>query len=428
MNPASPSMGRIEQWLRRPGQRLSEVAGGPARLKVIGILAWVLGLEAADVSTVGAVAVPLEKALHIGNVDVGLLVTASTVAMAGPAVASLTGDLFKVSERGRIYGYILTGELVGAGVGIEISGALGALTWRAAFAWLVVPGLALAFAIWRYLPEPARGGQSRMAEGAQAIVAATNVADGALVGGGAADEEETPAARGAIEQEVAAQQVPPRPGLVLRRDPGGRSLWWAVRYVLAVPTNRRLILGSALGYFYFQGLRTFAVEFLRERFGLGQGAASLLLLVIGAGAVVGALVTGRLADRLITGGLIPGRVWVAGISFLAAVALLAPGLVSTSMAVAVPLFFLGAAGLGGANSPLDAARLDIMHSRLWGRAEAVRTCLRSSLEAVAPLAFGLLSSQLDQQTSRVGHPVAPIGAGAAGLDLTFLLMLAPEHP
>jgi len=40
-----------------------------------------------------------------------------------PAVASPIGDLFAPAERGRIYAFILTGELVGAGFGIVMAEA-----------------------------------------------------------------------------------------------------------------------------------------------------------------------------------------------------------------------------------------------------------------------------------------------------------------
>jgi predicted MFS family arabinose efflux permease len=471
-----PVLVRVERWLRHEEQRVAEAVGGPARLKVIVLLACVVGLEEADTGTVGAVAAPLESALHVSNTQVGLLVTVSTaigaaatlpvgvivdrlnrvrllslsilvwsaaelagsasqsyawllftrlalgavVATAYPTVASLVGDLFRVSERGRIYGFVLTGELAGAGVGILVAGNVGSLSWRASFAWLVLPGVALAGAIWRFLPEPARGGQSRLAQGAQVIPAAGDVAAGQVPEGTVAGDDAGPQ-EGPVEEEVEEQGIEARAGLILHRDPSQRSLWWAVRYVLSVPTNRLLIVASALGYFYFDGLRTFAVEFLRGRFGLGQGTASTLLVVIGIGAVAGALAAGRLADRLVTAGRVPARVWVAGASFLVAIVLLVPGLITTSMAVAIPLLFLGAAGLGGANSPLNAARLDIMHSRLWGRAESVRTALRSCLEAVAPL----ISTQFGNRGSGLGHPSGTVVQGATGLGRTFLIMLVP---
>lgn len=116
---------------------------------------------------------------------------------------------------------------------------------------------------------------------------------------------------------------------------------------------------------------------------------------------------------------------VGAAAFLLAAALFIPGLLTTSLLLATPLLFLAAAGVGGANPPLDAARLDIIHSRLWGRAESVRTVVRTLLEAAAPLLFGYLSARLGGSGSGYGQPAGTQPTGALGLDHTFLLMLAP---
>jgi hypothetical protein len=50
----------------------------------------------------------------------------------------------------------------------------------------------------------------------------------------------------------------------------------------------------------------------------------------------------------------------------------------------VPLLILGAFLLGVPNPPMDAARLDIMHPRLWGRAEGVRTVLLAAGLVIFP--------------------------------------------
>jgi MFS family permease len=191
-----------------------------------------------------------------------------------------------------------------------------------------------------------------------------------------------------------------------------------------------LIVASALGFFFFSGLRTFAVVFLRGRYELGQGTANMVLFVIGLGAIVGVLVGGRLADHLLVRHKVSARPVVAGISFLVAVGLFLPGMNTTTLAFAAPLFFLAAAGLGGANPPLDAARLDLMPGRLWGRAEAVRTVLRYGLGAAAPVLFGLVSSWLGGTSE---HDISSHTAGqgavsaqaAAGLADAFSVMLLP---
>lgn len=59
-----------------------------------------------------------------------------------------------------------------------------------------------------------------------------------------------------------------------------------------------------------------------------------------------------------------------------AVAALIPAMLLPNLAVAAPFMFVAAGGLGGAFPPADAARLDVMHSRLWGRARrAVHHCV-----------------------------------------------------
>jgi len=412
-----PKRARGHRLRHGVGVRLRTAVGGTARLRVIILMASVLALDSADKATIGATAAQLEQALHIGNTQIGLLVTVSTgigaiatlpigaltdrinrvhlltgaivvwsaamllsgasqsysmllitrlalgavIATAAPVVASLTGDLFPAAERGRIYGFILTGELIGTGIGFLVSGDIAAvLSWRYAFWILAVPGFILALAIRRLLPEPARGGQSRLQPGAAEIVTAEHPEPN----GQEKNREEPDLDQVALE--VREQGITPHEHLVLHEDPGSRSLWWALRYVLSIRTNVVLIVSSALGYFFYSGLQTFAVVFLQDRFGIGQGLASTLLVVLGAGAIVGVLATGRLGDALLKRHHLAARPIIAGISFLVAAVLFLPALLTTSLLVAAPLLFLAAAGLGGANPPLDAARLDLIHSPTVG--------------------------------------------------------------
>ena len=158
--------------------------GGHERMRVVLVLAAVLGLSGADVATVGASATELRAALHVGNTQIGLLIAVSSLvgaaasvpfgvladrtkrtpmlagaiilwsgamvwsavaanfsqlllarlflgavtAAAGPIVASLVGDYFPAGERGRIYGFILAGELLGTGVGFAVTGDIAALS------------------------------------------------------------------------------------------------------------------------------------------------------------------------------------------------------------------------------------------------------------------------------------------------------------
>jgi MFS family permease len=433
--------------------RLTVALGGRERTRVILVLAGVLGLSAADVSTVGASATELRHGLHISNTDIGLLVTTTSLvgavatlpfgvladrvrrtstlaiaialwavamiwsatasnfgdlliariflgavtASAGPMIASLVGDYFGGWERGRIYGYILAGELLGAGFGFAVSGDIAAASWRAAFVILAIPALVLAVFVAR-LPEPRRGGKGVLVhEGEEPPPEAT--------------KQEAPHETDA--QRLARERgLEPDPELVLHGDARKMNIVEATRYVLRIKTNIVLIAASALGYYFLAGVQTFGVEFAKQQYGVGQALANILLLVVGIGAIGGVLVGGQLGDRLLRRGRLNGRLYTATAAAALTPVLFAPALFTRSAGTAV-LYLIGAVFvLSAQNPPLDAARLDIVPALLWGRAEAVRTLLRSLAQALAPLLFGAVSDYV-------------FGGGRAGLQWTFVVMLVP---
>jgi MFS family permease len=217
-----------------------------------------------------------------------------------------------------------------------------------------------------------------------------------------------------VQETVRRRGVLPRRELVLHHDPERMPLWPVVRYVLRIPTNRVMIVASAVGYFFFAGLRTFAVEFTTRHYGLSKATVSGFVPIIGIGAVLGVLGGGRLADRLVRRGNVAARVVVPAVAYIVAAVLFAPAVFTIAVPLAVPLYVLAAAALSAANPPLDAARLDVMHFRLWGRAESVRTFLRMGAEAVSPVVFGFVADEL-----------GGTGGRGTGLEYAFLIMLLP---
>jgi predicted MFS family arabinose efflux permease len=210
---------------------------------------------------------------------------------------------------------------------------------------------------------------------------------------------------------------------VLHEDPVDMSVWAAVRYVLRVRTNLILIVASALGYLFFAGVQTFAVLLLRSRYGLSQSAASSLLILVGLGAVAGVVAGGRMADRLLRGGKLNARVLVGAVGYVAAAVIFVPGLASPVLLVSMPLFVIAAGALAAPSPTLNAARLDVIHPRLWGRAEGVRTVLQMFALALGPVLFGVVSGAL-------GGPHNSTGSGGvvrhtSALAYTFLIMLVP---
>jgi MFS family permease len=346
------------------------------------------------------------KTLLLYRVFLGIVTAA-----AGPAVASLVGDYFPSAERGRIYSFILSGELLGAGVGFVITGDVASFSWRAAFVVLALPAFGLAWLMYR-LPEPARGGQSELLPGATEILDARAVVGQARTARPEDETVEDTTVKETDAQQVAADQgIYPDETLVLREDPRRMGILRAVRYVLHVRTNVILIVSSAFGYYFLAGVQTFGVEFVKDQYRIGQALANLLLLAIGGGALLGILTGGRVGDFLLRRRYLNGRILVAGIAALATVVLFIPALITRSSATALPYFIGAAFFLSAQNPPIDAARLDIMPPLLWGRAEGVRTFLRTAAQALAPLIFGAVSDLL--------------GGGRMGLQYTFIVMLLP---
>jgi MFS family permease len=487
---------RAIRWLGRLARgRVVEFVGGPARARVVVLFGCVLALNSAQISTVGAVAPQLERSLHIGNTEIGLLNSVALLigavavipvgllvdrtrripilavsivlwsvttlvgafagsysslllsrvglgavaATAGPAIASLTGDYFPSRERGRVYGYILSGEIAGTAVGFIVSGtAASAISWRAAFILLALPGFFLARSLWRTVPEPLRGGYSRLERGTLDLSTDHRSADSVVPADADADaagaNDDAPMADSApVEQDLAfqiaeQQGYKPDPELVLDRDPETMNLRDAVKYLLRIPTNTLLIISSSLGYYFFAGLQTFAIVFMRGHYHASQATATLVLGLLVIGSLLGTLISGPLTDLLVRRGRLEARVWVPAICYLGAGAMLIPGLLSGSLSTAMWFDFFGAALISAANPPLDAARLDIMPSGLWGRAESTRTFLRSLAQALAPLLFGAVADTVAgfaPEQAPVGthtHQVVSAATGT-GLQVSFLIML-----
>ncbi len=288
-----------------------------------------------------------------------------------------------------MYGLILSGELVGVGIGFFISGEVSSIAnWHWSFYVMAVPSLAIAGIVWRFLPEPERGKQGWVSASEQ--------------GSRGTDE---------AVQKARAAGVEPRENLILHEDPTQRSFWWAISYLVRLPTYDLLIIASALAYFFFAGVRTFAMIYLTKHYGLARSAVSALVFIVGIGALAGFIAGGRLSEWLLRKGYLNIRIVQPAIALFISVPFLGFGIWTTSVWLGIALLTGGTFALAAAVAPIDAARLDIIHPRLWGRAEAGRTALRTTFEGGAPLLFGAVSVWL--------------GGGANGLMWTFLLMLFP---
>jgi predicted MFS family arabinose efflux permease len=462
-------MGSGTDILESAKARVISVAGGPARLQIIAVLAAVLAVESSDLGTVSAVSGELKGAFHLANTQIGLLlavvsfvgaaatlpmgvlvdrfsrrvllmlvvaawvvaegisgfansfsfllvtraIIGALTAVAWPCVASLTGDFFPARDRAAIYGLIIAGELVGMGIGFFISGEASTLiNWHWSFYAMAVPPIALVWVIWHFLPEPERGTQSWIMEGEEDPSAASHRSSPRAKRQPRAKTQQGSQADSSSPQEsVRRAHVGPREELILREDPTRWSLWRVMRYLLRLPTYGLLIAASALAYYFLSGARAFAMIYITEHYHISRGVVSPLVFVIGIGTLAGTVGGGRLAERQLRQGKADARIVVAAAALALSVPILGLAIWTSNAFLGIGLLTVGACVLSAAVAPIDAARLDIVHPRMWGRGEAGRMALRSTFEGGAPLLFGALSEWL--------------GGGQNGLMWTFIIMLLP---
>lgn len=353
-------------------------------LLVIAMAIWTLCMG------LGAIA-PGFAFLLVGRLGVG------AVEANGPASLSLLSDYYPVATRARMMGRYQLGAAVGGLLGIGVSGFLvDAYGWRAAF-WMWIPLGLLVVAVLLRLPEPARGAQDR-----------------------AFHREET--------ERIEADGLPGLlPDLHLpaprRSDLDYASAtWWQVLGELRqIPSMWFGLLSLTISSFLLGALGVWGIDFFKQGFGLSATEAGLYVPVIGAGAAIGLIGGGELADRLLRRGVVNARVYVAAVASVLASILLLPGFLTSSLALAAVLLFAGSTCLTIPVAPSEALVADVVPSELRGRAAAIRSVVRA-LSAFAPLIVGALSDASDLSTALAAiTPLYAIG----GL---VMLMAARTYP
>jgi sugar phosphate permease len=412
-----------------------------AQRGVVFALACVLALDAADRTALGALAPALKSEFSIGNGEIGLLASAFSIvgglatvpmgiltdrtrritlivvsiviwtaamgvaaaattfavlfvarialgivtAAGGPPVTSIVGDAFAPDIRGRVLGWVKSGELTGAGMGFLVTGVLVSFfSWRSVFVVLGAIGLLVAFRVSK-VGEPPRGG------------------GGGVAGEGELDQETE------LSELIEAEHIESKPELVVHEDLSEASLGTALGYVLRVRALALIIAATATGEFFFAALQVFGVLFLVDAFDVSTSTAALVIPAIGVAGFFGVIGGGRVGDRLIERGVITGRIHVGTWSYLIVSLLFVPVLLADSLAVALPFLVLVGVFLMAPVAPLEAARLDVVHPQLRGRAESARTLARVVAQSSAPLLFGVISEAF--------------GGGADGLRIAFFVFL-----
>jgi predicted MFS family arabinose efflux permease len=260
-----------------------------------------------------------------------------------PLSASLVTDFYPASSRARVFAFIRAGGYIGLSLGVALGAVLGqAFGWRAPFFVMVVPGLVVAFFVFR-LAEPPRG---RFDAGAS--------------------------------QEHAL-------------DRGVGALWADCRAVLAVPTLRFLFVGVAVAFAGFNGLAYWLPSFWERQFDLSEGEAGGLTGVLGLTAtVVGFWIGGVLGDRW-HAERPNGRIELAAITLVVGGALLAVSFAIGVLALQLPLMLCAAILIVSGLPSQTASVADVLPAARRGIGYAVFTFLVAVSSALGPLVVGVVS-------------------------------------
>ena len=304
----------------------------------------------------------------------------------GPASFSLMSDLYPVATRARMMGRYQMGGAVGGLVGISLSGVLvDNYGWRAAF-WMWIPfGLLVVFLMTR-LPDPVRGAQDRDFHEAEFEHIES---DGAL---GLLPDFEVPAAvrTSTLSYDHASWMD------VMRELMKIRSMWFG-------------LMALTVSGFFSSALAVWGIDYFKQQFHMSATKAGGFAGAIGAGAALGLIGGGEVADWLFKRGVVNARVYVTAVASVLATVFFFPAFFTHDIALGAVLLFFGSLCMTAPVAPSEALTSDVVPGELRGRASAIRSIVRA-LSALAPLIVGILADRFDLPTAlAIISPLYAIG-------------------
>lgn len=296
----------------------------------------------------------------------------------GPSAASLLSDYYPPRARARAYGYHRMATFAGAPIGALLGGVTGELFgWRAAFFFMVIPGLLVAWFV-RRLPEPRRGAVDR--EVALAV---------------------DPEPEGALPEPVGTPAVLVRDGLRTQ-----------IAQLFRVATVARVYVGLFMLFLGLGGVAFWLPSFFERVHDLSEGAAAAVAAGIGiVGVGVGATLGGVLGDRL-HGRRSGARIVIGGGGQLAGAVVGLAAFLGDGFAYRVPMLALAIGLLSLGIPTLSAAIADVLPARRRGVGFALLNFMVVLGGAFGPLAVGGLSDALGDLSHALAALAAPMVLGS----------------
>lgn len=304
-----------------------------------------------------------------------------------PAGTALLSDYFSREKRSRIMSWWSIAQLFGILVGFVLGGALAGLypgSWRLAFIFTGIPGLLLAFLVWR-VREPRR-----------------NQADEEAV-----EFDNTHVTMEEGQETSYSSSVP-------------TNVLAQFRTLMRIKTLLVLIVMQIFAFFVLTVNLVFLPTFLQQKdtFNLSSGQAGLFsgAVVVLAG-IIGTVLGGYMADWL-NKRHAGSRILVCGIGFLLGAPAFAAAVTTQNLEVFTIFFVISTIMLTIYTGPSTAATQDVVPSALRASSVAVSLLFAHLLgDAFSPTLVGVLATNLDPTHGQ--H----FAAGTAGHDLSVALLV-----
>ena len=267
-----------------------------------------------------------------------------------PASLSMIGDYFPKEIRGRMLSIWSIGNLIGTALGLAVGGFVGEhLGWRWVFYIVGIPGLFVAFLIWRAV-EPKRGAFDSVDNGA----VETNTGHGSL----------------------------------------GKDLFRVAKQLLHIPTYWVLVIAFICSFFIVGAALAWIPTYVERDFLLSKSQATGIASgVLAGGSLIGTLAGGWLADFL-QRRIEHGRMLVAAIAFLVGAPLTWLALSIHSLPYFIAVFVVAIICLSLCLGPIQAVIQDITTPDIRSTAVGLALLTAHLLgDASSPLLIGTLSQQ-----------------------------------
>ena len=232
--------------------------------------------------------------------------------------SSLLADYYPPKVRGTVFAFAGLGVPLAAFVAPTLAGVVYDLTglWQIPFLIVAVPGFVIAFVVMARLREPVRGEQERRALGAD-------------------------------EEAALTEATPP-------------SLAESLRATFGVRTLRRLFIGLPFVVGSVSIIAPLLSEVMDDRFGLSPSARGVIGSISQPFAIIGVVVGGSLANRLIRTRPSHVMLFLGGLTFATGVSLALIGIMPKSLLPLLVVFQIVQAGTAAVLSPSAAAVLSIV--------------------------------------------------------------------